>query len=267
MTKSKSQVKFTVWKTFTSRQFSLRLSQLLQLLRLSQLSQRSSKSRLSRLSLQPRRFLLLLLSLLLFFSLSLLLSLSMLSVQPIYAEEKTADAETISVLQTADAPDKLTPAVYAKRYQREALRLLNEYRRAHGVKALSFSKKLQKAADLRAKEALENPDLSHKRFNKKGKLHSFSSVYDDLNLHIRYRGTGENLAWRAYQTSPEAAAKGMFQQWKKSPAHRKNMLDSRYDTAAIAIAYDETGSKEYDYGAASAQLFISSRKAAKQSKP
>ena len=155
-----------------------------------------------------------------------------------------------------DDTEKLTPAVYAKRYQREALRLLNQYRKSHGVKKLSFSSKLQKAANLRAKEALKNPDLSHKRFNKKGKLCSFSSVYGDLNLHIRYRGTGENLAWRAYQASPEAAAKSMFQQWRESPAHRKNMLDWRYDTVAIGIAYDETGSRGYEYGASSAQLFI-----------
>lgn len=188
------------------------------------------------------------------------IALILLSTQSVCAEGKTESIQPAAVQEAADAEEKLTQSVYAKRYQREALKLLNEYRRAHGVKTLSLSKKLQKAADLRAEEALKYPDLSHKRYNRKGELRSFSSVYADLKLRIRYRGTGENLAWRAYQASPEVAARGMFQQWRQSPGHRKNMLDSRYDAVAVAIAYDRTGSRGYEYGAASVQLFISSRK-------
>ncbi|WP_161909258.1 CAP domain-containing protein [Emergencia sp. 1XD21-10] len=185
---------------------------------------------------------------------------AMVLLVQLHATANAAYAEAAPVLETADMTETLTLEAYAKRYQREALKLLNAYRRAHGVKPLSLNKKLQKAADLRATEALQYPQLSHRRYNKKGELRSFSSVYTDLKLRISYRGTGENLAWRAYQTSPEAAAKGMFQQWKKSSAHRKNMLESRYDTVATAIAYDMTGSRGYEYGAASVQLFISSRK-------
>ena len=156
--------------------------------------------------------------------------------------------------------ETISKSEYGKRFQTELLRLTNQYRVRNGRLKLSYSKKLQKAADVRAFEALKWPDLSHKRYDKRGKLRSFSSVVTDLHLQISYIGIGENLAWRAYQSSPEQAAAGMFQQWKQSRAHRRNMLDARYDTVAVAIQYDEDGTKGYEYGAAAVQLFMQTKK-------
>lgn len=147
-------------------------------------------------------------------------------------------------------------SAYLERSSKEMLRLVNDFRTANGKKKLSYNKSIQAAADLRAKEALKKPELSHKRYDKNGNLSSFSSVFKDLGLNISYTKTGENLAWRGYQTSPEDAAKALFNQWKNSPGHRANMLDSSYTSMAFGIAYDKTGSGKYQYAAAGVQLFL-----------
>lgn len=145
---------------------------------------------------------------------------------------------------------------YKQRYNREMLRLVNNFRKSRGRKALTYNTKIQKAADTRAREAIRRPELGHKRYDKKGALKSFSSVFSDLNLNIRYSAAGENLAWRSYQSSPEAAALALFNQWKNSPGHRVNMLDSAYTSMTTAIAYDRNRTGGYQYSAAAVQLFL-----------
>lgn len=153
-------------------------------------------------------------------------------------------------------PETPSASSYETRYNEEMLRLVNSFRQANGKSTLTYNHTIQKAADLRAKEAIERPDLGHNRYDKNGNLKSFSSVYTDLNLNIKYTSTGENLAWRSYQSSPEAAAQSLFNQWKNSEGHRANMLSSSYTSMATAISYDKTGTAGYKYSTAAVQLFM-----------
>ena len=68
------------------------------------------------------------------------IALILLSTQSVCAEGKTESIQPAAVQEAADAEEQLTQSVYEKRYQREALKLLNEYRRAHGVSARSCRK-------------------------------------------------------------------------------------------------------------------------------
>jgi len=167
----------------------------------------------------------------------------------------TVKANSNNQLQQPSQPESST-SDYEERFNQEMLHLVNQLRTANGRKALSYSTVIQKAADTRAREAIRRPDLGHNRYDQNGNLKSFSSVYTDLNLDIRYTSTGENLAWRGYQSSPEEAAASMFAQWKNSTGHRENMLNSGYTSMATAIAYDQTGSAGYRYSAAAVQLFL-----------
>lgn len=143
---------------------------------------------------------------------------------------------------------------FAECYQQEMLSLVNEFRAENGVKPLTYADYIQPAADLRALEAWQRPDLGHSRYTKTGSLGSCFTVFSDLNLSFTYRGAGENLAWRTnYIKDPKTAAKTYFTQWKNSPGHRANMLDARFTSMATAYVYDSNTSY---YAGASVQLFL-----------
>ena len=106
----------------------------------------------------------------------------------------------------------------------ELTRLINEYRVANGVEPLDTSDALlQQVADLRAEESTYVMDGAHSRPMAGKAADSF---------HI-----GENLAMAGfdkYDTS-ESIAKTIFDAWKASAGHNRNMLNERYKQGAIGI--------------------------------
>lgn len=106
----------------------------------------------------------------------------------------------------------------------ELTRLINEYRMANGVEPLDTSDSLlQQVADLRAEEATYVMNGAHSRPMAGKAAEAF---------HI-----GENLAMAGfdrYDTS-ESIAKTIFEAWKASDGHNRNMLSKDYKQGAIGI--------------------------------
>ena len=102
----------------------------------------------------------------------------------------------------------------------EVLNALNKYRASKGRPKLKYNAKLQKTAELRAKELEKR--YSHTRPNGKSCFTAFPS-----GLKVK----GENIAMG--QTSSSE----VMSDWKNSTGHRSNMLDTDFTKVGCACFY------------------------------
>ena len=107
--------------------------------------------------------------------------------------------------------------------ENEAVYLLNELRKNHGLQPLSWSpsSNLQKAAELRAREITKK--FSHARPNGS----SCFTVLEEFDL--RYRNCGENIAY-----GTELDPQGVTEMWINSPGHYKNMITPEFKEIGLA---------------------------------
>ena len=133
------------------------------------------------------------------------------------------DPETKAWIQLFMKPVDYDPSkVNAKEEIQAVVKIVNQRRAEAGLPALTYSKSLQKVADLRAKEITEL--FSHTRPN--GQL-CFTAFGE---LGVKYSYAGENIA------SGYKSAEAVMTGWMNSEGHRKNILDSRF--TEIAVGFD-----------------------------
>lgn len=139
-------------------------------------------------------------------------------------------------------PVQMTPPAPLTEAQQQIFEAVNAQRAAAGQPALRYAGEFQSAADTRAAET--TVQFSHTRPDGRP---AATAVYDtdpalaqfdtDKGSHYytlngrNYRvGVGENIA-RSTDAAPDFAAV-----WMASPAHRANLLDSRYASAVVGLA-------------------------------
>jgi len=109
------------------------------------------------------------------------------------------------------------------------LDILNDYRADNGLRPLDLDLELTAAADWMSYDLAARTTFSH-----------IDSLGRDPGQRARdfgyYGGVGENIAggW------PFGSAQKVFEAWKSSPGHNKNMLGSSYRVIGIGMAYDPT---------------------------
>lgn len=154
---------------------------------------------------------------------------------------KTKDNQTLitKVNITVVAPPKKLNVNEVRTY---FMQFVNEDRISKNKQPLVIEPKLQKAAELRARE-LETL-FDHVRPN--GTI--CFSVFEefDCNFYIDY---GENVLYRGTAKTEKELAKGIYEQWKASPGHYENMLKGNYNETGIGIYIAPNGTVY------SAQLF------------
>lgn len=123
-----------------------------------------------------------------------------------------------------------------QQYSTQVVELVNKERAKEGLGALQVDDTLQKAAQARAREIVEQ--FSHTRPNGT----SCFTVLGEYGVS-GYSMSGENIAM-GYAT-PEAVMIG----WMNSPGHRANILTASYDTIAV-------GCVEYNGAFYWVQLFL-----------
>jgi uncharacterized protein YkwD len=114
------------------------------------------------------------------------------------------------------------------------LELTNADRDANGLAALDFDPETLLIARQRAAAQLSQEPLSH--YDAQGLL-VFARLLDDAVL--TYSLAGENLA-RGTSGGEDITAR-IEQALMKSPTHRKNILESRFERASIGAAEDASG--------------------------
>ena len=138
-----------------------------------------------------------------------------------YVPEYEPD-EDIPEPEPSDSPEPDIENELAK----ELFYMTNTARIENGVSSLNYKFDLQKAADLRAKEAAEK--FSHTRPD---------GTNFDTAIDIDYKLCGENIV---KAESPKVAAKLLFDAWMNSEGHKDNILLYEYTDIAIGIYIDDT---------------------------
>jgi hypothetical protein len=99
----------------------------------------------------------------------------------------------------------------------------NEQRRHQGLPALKFNSSLAQSAQAKAQDMFANNYWAHNSPQGKTPWDFFRAVKYDYSV------AGENLAKDFYDTDTLIAA------WMKSPTHRANMVNSKYQEIGIAV--------------------------------
>lgn len=154
----------------------------------------------------------------------------------------------------------------------EFMYLLNKEREANGVEPLTLGEHLRRGTETRAVELAENGyhrtgknyDQAHKRLDG---VKGFRTAFDYLPSYDRCNACslGENVLVYTYMpgnerylpndpkyvTDVKAIAEYLFDIWKDSPGHYKNMMSSDYKTTWIDVKISDLiyhyGSKQLDY--------------------
>jgi uncharacterized protein YkwD len=125
-------------------------------------------------------------------------------------------------------------AIYTDTFEREQLRLINDYRADRGLARLRFDVKLTRAADWMGRDMGAKGYFSHTDSRGRDPFQRMAS--------FKYPGDtwrGENLA------AGNSEAQSTFNQWLNSEAHRLNMVKPEY--RAIGISRVADADSQYGY--------------------
>lgn len=128
------------------------------------------------------------------------------------------------------------------------LQLVNEERKSVAVTTLTLDAFLLKAADDHAKYIAKVQTLTHEQANSK-KVNPKDRVY--FYSGNTFELVGENLLFTGIKTQIysnedlDALALKIFQLWKKSPNHLKNMINPKYTFTEIGLSIDSENKKIY----------------------
>jgi uncharacterized protein YkwD len=127
-----------------------------------------------------------------------------------------------------------------ERVARRIVELTNAFRREHGRGELKENARLTKAAAYDASYLARTDKFSHTADGSQPWERAAKFGYD-------YCIELENIAWRYEPTTPEAEelAVGFVEGWKKSPGHRRNMLDRDVTEIGVAVARSSLTGRYY----------------------
>ena len=114
------------------------------------------------------------------------------------------------------------------------LDLTNTDRADNGVPELAFDAEALSIARQRAAAQLDAPALSH--YDADGQL-VFVQLLADAG--VEYQLAGENLA-RTVESNTDVIQR-IEQALMRSPTHRRNILEARFDRMAVGVATDSSG--------------------------
>jgi uncharacterized protein YkwD len=121
--------------------------------------------------------------------------------------------------------------------EKALLDLLNKARAEAKLPAVRPNAILCKIARAHSQNMLKQKKLSHELDGKKVKHRARDAGYD-------YRVIAENVAFGESEGDPIKPAE-IHDGWMKSPGHRKNILDRRYEEVGLGVAYDRKAGVYY----------------------
>ena len=112
------------------------------------------------------------------------------------------------------------------RAERALLREMNKTRRAHGLRALRRSRRLQRSADYHCWDMLQANFFAHSSSNG-------TPFRRRVKRYARKRRIGENLAYVPTRGNHRGASR-VVQMWMNSPAHRAALLSPSFSRVGLA---------------------------------
>lgn len=127
-----------------------------------------------------------------------------------------------------------------ERAERHVLEDTNAFRREQGREAVAPNRELGKAARYFAEYMASTDRYGHNADGQKpeqrARVHGFDYCLVSENIAMQYNSAGFDTL---------GLARGFVEGWKKSPNHRKNMLESGATQTAVAIARSPRTSRWY----------------------
>ena len=165
--------------------------------------------------------------------LPLALLLASLICPAAFGQEKEKDeVEKIEPPKTPDTSDKRPDYNEAVK---QIVDSTNAFRKEEGHLPVAVNKELTLTAEAFAKWMAKEDTYGHTADGQKPADRAKKQGYDYCivleNIAYAFRSSG-------FETKP--LAEGYFEGWKKSPGHRKNMLDTDVTETGVAIARSET---------------------------
>ena len=143
-------------------------------------------------------------------------------VQPATARSRAA----VTIAADCRDADLLPSARNTKRIEKATVCLLNQQRRAKGLKSFRVNKRLRKAASIHNRYMVRGKFLAHQGPGEPGLARRLRMA--------KYRGgAGENIGVGA--GTPYATPRGMVQGWMGSPVHQANVLERAFFTVGIHV--------------------------------
>ncbi len=110
--------------------------------------------------------------------------------------------------------------------EKEVLHLVNQQRKANGLKELTLSTKLISLAEMKSKDMADKNYFSHTS-------PTYGTPFEMLQKYgVSYRSAGENIA------KGQATSEQVMQDWLNSSGHRANILSPRFTEIGIGY-YDK----------------------------
>jgi uncharacterized protein YkwD len=113
----------------------------------------------------------------------------------------------------------------------QILREVNRVRAQHSLKPLSFCPQLAGAASSHSRSMAVEGYFAHESSDGSAFWRRIQHYYSSRGYHLW--AVGENLVW----ASPNLTAKQAVQSWLKSPAHRANLLSSRWHQIGLSAVH------------------------------
>ena len=135
-----------------------------------------------------------------------------------------------------------------EKLKKKVYQLVNEERSNNDRKVLGLDVYLKKAADDHAKYIAKSQKLSHEQTDAKKQSPKERVYFYGGNSFVL---VGENLLFTGIkdqiysETDLDILALKMFNLWKKSPSHLKNILDHQYFYTEIGFSIDWENKKIY----------------------
>ncbi|KAF2515763.1 CAP domain-containing protein [Flavobacterium foetidum] len=141
----------------------------------------------------------------------------------------SCSADTVEASVNAPGSETLITNYTYNDTELETMRLINEYRKSIGLKALESVSHISNKCEEHNKYMIANKALNHNGFTERS-----ANIQEVLGA----KKVGENVAYN-YKT-PEAAVKA----WLESPGHKAN-IEGDYTHFGLAVTTDSAGKKYY----------------------
>lgn len=168
--------------------------------------------------------------------------------KPTVTTSVTVSQKPVTTTTKAPANAQVSYQAYESADQQTIINLTNELRNSLGLGQLKVNDKLSKAAAIRAKEIAKTFDHSRP---------DGSSCFTAIDGDAVFWYLGENIAMRGggYNTlSNLNAGSGLFEQWKTSEGHYKNMVTPEFNCIGVGVYYEVDPSKK-TYAVYGVQMF------------
>ena len=137
---------------------------------------------------------------------------------PVSLTGKPAERKPIEEMTAEELTEYMLSAEYADEVRTEFYRLLNEYRKANGLRELEVNLELQDYADIRAAE--QRTRFGHTRPNGSA---AGSGWYNSKN-HMNSRYAENATGCGTLSPDPKITANTIFTRWTQSAGHNRHMI-------------------------------------------